>query len=93
LAETEKYGVASRDSDMLYQLLMSVDGVEAAAVVRQSSADQCAIGMRSRDSVDVAKIASVFGGGGHKNAAGACVNGSIADIKQPLLNEFEKILK
>jgi phosphoesterase RecJ-like protein len=93
LAETEKYGVTGRDSDALYQLLMSVDSVEAIAVIRQSSAEQCAIGLRSRDSVDVAKIAAVFGGGGHKNAAGAYVKGSIAGIKQPLLSEFEKVLR
>ncbi|MDR2097754.1 MAG: bifunctional oligoribonuclease/PAP phosphatase NrnA [Spirochaetaceae bacterium] len=91
LAETELYGIENRDSDMLYQLLMSVEGVEAAAVIRQSSPTQCAIGLRSRDSVDVAKIASAFGGGGHKNAAGAYLDGSIPGLKQALISEFKKV--
>jgi phosphoesterase RecJ-like protein len=90
--ETERYGVKNRDSDTLYQLLMSVGGVEAAAIIRQSSAEQCAIGLRSRDAIDVARIAAVFGGGGHKNAAGAYVKGRIADLKPRVIGEFEKVL-
>ncbi|MDR1256324.1 MAG: bifunctional oligoribonuclease/PAP phosphatase NrnA [Spirochaetaceae bacterium] len=90
--ETERYGVKNRDSDTLYQLLMSIAGVEAAAVIRQSSAEQCAIGLRSRDTVDVARIAAVFGGGGHRNAAGAYVKGSIAELRLRVIGEFEKVL-
>jgi phosphoesterase RecJ-like protein len=93
LAETERYGIENRDSDTLYKLLMEIEGVEAVAALRQSSPTQCAIGMRSRDSVDVSKAAAIFGGGGHKNAAGAYVEGSIAGLKQSVLNEFEKILR
>ncbi|MDR2804008.1 MAG: bifunctional oligoribonuclease/PAP phosphatase NrnA [Treponema sp.] len=91
LEETQKYGIENRDSDAIYQILMSVEGVEAAAVIRQSSPVECAIGLRSLNSVDVAKIAVVFGGGGHKNAAGAYLKGHIAALKQTLLGEFEKI--
>jgi phosphoesterase RecJ-like protein len=90
--ETEKYGVKNRDSDTLYQLLMSVGGVEAVAVIRQSLPEQCAIGLRSRDAVDVAKIAAVFGGGGHKNAAGVYIKGRIADLRPRVVSEFEKVL-
>ncbi|MDR2796209.1 MAG: bifunctional oligoribonuclease/PAP phosphatase NrnA [Spirochaetaceae bacterium] len=92
LAETEKYGIENRDSDTLYQLLMSVDGVEAAAVIRQHTDRECAMGLRSRNSVDVAKIAAVYGGGGHKNAAGAYVKGRIVELKSSVIGEFEKIL-
>jgi phosphoesterase RecJ-like protein len=91
--ETEKYGVKNRDSDTLYQLLMSIGGVEAAAIIRQSLPEQCAIGLRSRDAIDVSRIAAVFGGGGHKNAAGAYVKGRIADLKPRVIGEFEKVLK
>jgi phosphoesterase RecJ-like protein len=91
LAETERYGIENRDSDMLYQLLMSVEGVEAAAVIRQHTAEECAIGLRSRSTADVAKVAAVYGGGGHKNAAGAYARGSIAGLKPSLLGEFKKV--
>lgn len=92
MAETEKYGIENRDSDMLYQLLMAVEGVEAVAIVRQHKEEECAIGLRSREAVDVAKVAAVYGGGGHKNAAAAYVKGRIADLKRSVIGEFEKVL-
>ena len=81
LAETERFGRENRDSDTLYQLLQAVEGVEAIAVVRQDTKDSCAVGLRSRDAVDVSAIAAELGGGGHKNASGAYVDGHIPAIK------------
>jgi phosphoesterase RecJ-like protein len=88
LAETEKYGLESRDSDMLYQLLLSIEGVEAVAVIRQESEQNCTVGLRSRDAIDVAAVAAVLGGGGHKNAAGFLKPGKISEIQAILLSEF-----
>ncbi|MDR0637928.1 MAG: bifunctional oligoribonuclease/PAP phosphatase NrnA [Spirochaetaceae bacterium] len=86
--ETERFGRENRDSDMLYQLLQSVGGVEAIAVVRQDTPEKCAIGLRSKDAVDVSKIAAVFGGGGHKNAAGASAEGLIPELKARVIAQF-----
>ncbi|MDR2468044.1 MAG: bifunctional oligoribonuclease/PAP phosphatase NrnA [Spirochaetaceae bacterium] len=90
--ETERYGVESRDSDTLYQLLLSVNNVEAIAVIRQESAEKCNVGLRSRNRVNVALIAATLGGGGHKNAAGLGTHGTISELRTKLLAEFEKIL-
>jgi phosphoesterase RecJ-like protein len=38
--------------------------------------------------VDVSKIALTFGGGGHKNAAGFELVGSIEEIKEKLVQAF-----
>ncbi|GHT57823.1 phosphoesterase [Spirochaetia bacterium] len=100
--ETQAFGLEGRDSDMIYQLLQSVAGVEAVAVIRQESPvrptasdgpspGKCAIGFRSRDQVDVSLIAASFGGGGHKNAAGLMVPGTIAEWKPKILAAFEKV--
>lgn len=90
--ETERYGLESRDSDSLYQLLLAVDGVEAVVIIRQESAENCTVGLRSRDVVDVAKIAAALGGGGHKNAAGLKTKAKILEIREKILLEFKKIL-
>jgi phosphoesterase RecJ-like protein len=86
--ETERFGRENRDSDMLYQLLQSIGGVEAIVVVRQEKPEKCAIGFRSKDAVDVSKIAAAFGGGGHKNAAGAMVEGVIPELKARVIERF-----
>ncbi|GHU41700.1 phosphoesterase [Spirochaetia bacterium] len=90
--ESVCFGMESRDSDMLYQLLQSVDGVEAVAIIRQETPDDCTVGLRSRDWVDVAKIAGSLGGGGHKNAAGILKKGiKISELQPVILAEFKKI--
>jgi len=91
LEEREIYGEESRDSDTLYQLLQSIAGVEAIAVLRQESEETCTIGLRSRDAVDVGKIALKMGGGGHKNAAGVLIKGTIEEIEKPLIEQFRPI--
>jgi phosphoesterase RecJ-like protein len=88
--ETQRFGLEGRDSDNLYQLLQSVAGVEAIVIIRQETAENCTVGFRSRDSIDVAAIAAGFGGGGHKNAAGLSINGLIEDLRPKILAAFEK---
>ncbi|MDL2229359.1 bifunctional oligoribonuclease/PAP phosphatase NrnA [Treponema sp. OttesenSCG-928-L16] len=98
LLSTEKYedtclfGLQGRDSDNLYQLLQSVEGTEAIVIIRQETPDNCTVGFRSRDRVDVARIAKKLGGGGHKNAAGLSIPGTIPEIRNLLLKEFGEIL-
>ena len=86
--DTQRFGEKNRDSDILYQMLLSVAGVEAIAVIRQETPENCTISLRSMNDVDVALIARTLGGGGHKNAAGAGIPGVIADIKAKLLELF-----
>jgi len=88
LEETKRYGIQSRDSDILYQLLQSVEGVEAMVFIRQETKEECTIGFRSRDRVNIAGIAEHFGGGGHKNAAGAKVKGTIKELEEQIIAAF-----
>jgi phosphoesterase RecJ-like protein len=89
--ETRRFGLEGRDSDNLYQLLQSVAGVEAIVIIRQETPENCTAGLRSRSDVDVAAIAAGFGGGGHKNAAGLSVNGTIEELRPKILAAFEKV--
>ncbi|GHV77750.1 hypothetical protein AGMMS49942_25710 [Spirochaetia bacterium] len=91
LEDTKRFGLEGRDSDSLYQLLQSVAGVEAIVIIRQESPENCTIGFRSRDAVDVGAIAAGFGGGGHKNAAGLSLAGTIAEIEPKILEAFHII--
>lgn len=90
--DTKKWGQEGRDSDALYSLLLSVDGVEAVLFVRQDTELTCTCGFRSRDKIDVSAIAAKFGGGGHKNAAGLSIDGKIPDVLEKICAEFKKIL-
>jgi len=91
LSEFTTYGFESRDSDTLNQILMSIHGAEAVVIIRQELADNCTVSLRSIDKVNVAKIAQIFGGGGHKNAAGLTMKGDIQYVKQKMLESFVNI--
>ncbi len=46
--------------------------------------------MRSNEFVDVSKIASFFGGGGHIRAAGCTIKGSAFDVINNITEHIEK---
>ncbi len=87
-----RFGYEGRDSDSIYQMLQSIAGVEAMVIIKQETPESCSAGLRSRGSIDVANIASSFGGGGHKNASGMLVDGSIEQVKQAIIDAFEKVV-
>ena len=92
LEDTNLYGKEGRDSDSLYQLLLSVDEVQAVLFVRQDTDKTCTAGFRSKDIIDVSAIAAKFGGGGHKNAAGLSTEGTLDTLLPKIISEFEKVL-
>ncbi len=92
LEDTKKYGSEGRDSDALYQLLLSSQDVEAAVFLRQDTISTCTGGFRSVDKIDVSQVAAKFGGGGHKNASGMSTNGKIENLIPLIVKEFAKII-
>jgi len=91
LEEFNTFGFESRDSDVLNQLMFSVDGVQASVIIRQERADNCTVSLRSVDKIDVAQIAASLGGGGHKNASGLTMKGDLSFVKQKILESFKNI--
>lgn len=92
LEETKKYGSEGRDSDSLYQMLLSVKNVEVVVFLRQDTPTTCTGGFRSQDKVDVSLVAAKFGGGGHKNASGMSTEGLIDNLIPLIVKEFAKII-
>ncbi len=92
LIDREELKAEDRDSDTLYQALLSITGVEAIAIVRQESDTKCTVGLRSVQDVDVRKLAQTFGGGGHQRASGFAVEGKLKDIKEELISRFQNYL-
>jgi len=90
--EYTSFGMESRDSDNLNNLLLSVEGVEAVVIIRQELADNCTVGLRSIDKINVSEIAASLGGGGHKNASGLTMQGDIPYVKQKMLEAFSNVI-
>jgi bifunctional oligoribonuclease and PAP phosphatase NrnA len=67
----------------------SVAGVEVSIFFRQLEERKYKVGFRSKGTVNVATLAQVFGGGGHHNAAGGTVEGSLDEVKQVVYGAVE----
>ena len=92
LEDTKKWGLEGRDSDSLYQLMLSAKGVEAVVFLRQDTPTTCTGGFRSQDKIDVSAVAARFGGGGHKNASGMSCNGKVETLIPQIVKEFARVM-
>lgn len=75
-------GVPARDTEGLVDYSLSIKGVKVGALLKELGPKQTKISLRSPDSIDVAKLARQFGGGGHKNAAGFMLELSIDEAME-----------
>lgn len=78
-ADLQKAGIPARDTEGLVDYSLAIKGVKVGALLKELGPKQTKISLRSPDSIDVAKLARQFGGGGHKNAAGFMVELPIDD--------------
>lgn len=78
--DLEFYGVDSRDLDGIIDQLRLTEGVECALFLYETGPQEYKVSMRSRDKVNVSRIAAYFGGGGHVRAAGCTMTGNIHDV-------------
>lgn len=87
------YNATSKDLDGIVSQLRNTKGVECAIFMYQTESQEYKVSLRSGGTLDVAKIAAFFGGGGHKKAAGATMHGACYDVVNNLSAQIEKQLK
>ena len=90
--EMEFYHVTPMDLDGIVSQLRNTEGVEAAIFLYETDIQEYKVSMRSNGAVDVQKVASYFGGGGHVRAAGCTMQGSFHDVINNLTLHIEKQL-
>jgi phosphoesterase RecJ-like protein len=92
-------GTHPEDADGLINYARRIEDVKMAALIQERSnggngaggEKQFHVSLRSDGSVDVAAIASGFGGGGHPNAAGFGIKATLTDVKNKIVQLSETI--
>lgn len=79
--------VTQNDCGMLVNIPMEIDTVEVSILARIFK-DKVRISLRSNN-IDVNEVASIFGGAGHKNAAGITTNIPYEELIKKLLEVLE----
>ncbi len=89
----EATGTSSEDTEGMVDYPMSLKGIEVAMFFRETSARGQSPAwkgsIRSRGDIDVCAVATKFGGGGHKNAAGFNFDGNFDGVIGKILGEIK----
>jgi len=88
----EQTASAAEDTDGFINYPRGLRGVEVAVYLRQVGDDVWKVGFRSQGTYDVGSLARCLGGGGHRNAAGVMLDGTLAQVKQRVAVELERLL-
>lgn len=85
-------GIVKNHIESIVQLMNDMQGIEAAVFFYAVDPGTYKMSLRSKGDVDVCKVASAFGGGGHIKASGASFKGSIDECIEAVLGELSKQL-
>ena len=89
--EMERVGASVEDCEGVANHLIGIAGVEAAAFLRElPEQNQFRLSLRSRRVLDVSVIAERFGGGGHRNASGCSMEGTLAEVTRRIVAQMRE---
>jgi phosphoesterase RecJ-like protein len=88
----EETGASEDDSDGIINYPLTVGDVEAVAFFRELSNSTYRISLRSKNRVNVARVAERFGGGGHCNAAGFTVSADFNELSRAVIDELRQAI-
>lgn len=91
-----EYGVTQEDVEGFVERMRRVATVRMTLMMREeikNGSPFIKISMRSSGDDDVRSIVALFGGGGHKNAAGAAIEGSLEKVFAMVYPHIEKVLQ
>jgi len=88
----EASGANAELTDGFINYPRSIRGVEVAIFFRQLEEKKFKVGFRSKGKVNVAAFSAAMGGGGHHNAAGCTVEGTLDEVKAAVYKIVEDSL-
>ncbi len=92
-SDFEAAGALPSDSEDLINTLLSVGGTQAAFILVEQSTGGFKASFRSRCDLDCNQLAAQFGGGGHKKAAGAFIDGTLQSARDRIIDAMRTIMQ
>ncbi len=86
-------GACDEHAEGIINYPRSIKGVKIAILFRELEPGVFKVGFRSKGEVDVNRLASDFGGGGHVRASGSTLRGTYEDICNEVLSEAINLLQ
>jgi phosphoesterase RecJ-like protein len=86
-------GALPSDTEDVINMALAIEGTEFAVILVEQATGGFKISFRSRSGLDCNQIAKQFGGGGHKAAAGAFVQGDHATASRQVLDAVRAAMR
>ena len=92
LALCRELGAAESDVEELSSLAALVQGTDCGITLRELKPGRVKLSLRTGPRVDASAVCRVLGGGGHKGAAGATVDGTLDEAKAAILAAYTEVM-
>ena len=87
-------GTKEEDTEGFVNYPRSIDGVDVAfLMIQREDPEMWRVSLRGKGDIDVRQIASAFGGGGHRDAAGCRIKGTKEEVENKLVNKIKEEIK
>ncbi len=90
--DAQRLGVIDLHPEGIINHTLMVEGVEVGLLFRETKPGQMKIGFRSKGAVDVSRLAATFGGGGHRQAAGAQMDDSLEECMDKVIQAVRDVI-
>lgn len=88
----EDAGAHQEQAEGFVDIPRSIKGVEVSILFNELSDNRYKLSLRSKGGVNVERVAKVYGGGGHINAAACTIDGDIKTVKERILSTLKELL-
>lgn len=89
-SDFKELGTTDEDTEGIVTNVRAVSTAQVGVLFREIPGKKVRISLRARDGFDVNKVANVFGGGGHRLAAGCSLDPPLEDVVSKVLAEIER---
>ncbi len=93
IEDFEEHHAVDEDTEGFVNELLTIETVQISAIFREPKRGKVRCSIRSRGEYDVSAVARIFGGGGHRNAAGCNFEGPIDEAVEQLVTELKRCLE
>ncbi len=91
LSDLNETGATGADCENIVDFAREIEETKIAVFFRQLDTG-VKMSFRSKGNYDVGAVAAAFGGGGHMNASGCCVGGTLDDVKRDIIVKLQGLL-
>jgi len=86
-------GAQPADTEDVVNMTLTISGTQVAVIFVEQPDGAVKVSFRSRAGLDCSRMAETFGGGGHKAAAGAFVQGPLAEARNRVLDALRAAMR